>query len=191
MRPVLIISVILLATRLSAQPRMVVINAETKVPVRDVKIFTDNNQQICTDWDGRFLLPDSFSRINFQHPLYEQRYILKSELHGDSIFLLPKANALGEVIIWGERRFDNRMRDILKPSPQQVERDKLPQVIPAGPNILAIAAWLFDITFGKKIEARKQRKKALNEVRKKEAEYQQRWDALRDTTNVNLRLNNY
>ena len=161
---------------------MIVVDAETKVPVRDVKIHTNNNQQTTTAWDGHFALPDSFSRINFQHPHYEQRYILKSEIQGDTVWLLPKGNALGEVVIWGEHRFDNRMKSILKPSPQQIERDKLPKVIPAGPNILAIAAWLFDITFGKKIEARMQRKKALKEVRRKEAEAQQKWDMLRDTT---------
>ena len=55
---------------------------------------------------------------------------------------------------------------------------------PSNRYILAIAAWLFDITFGKKIEARKKRKQALEEVRRKEAEVQQKWDMLRDTTAV-------
>ena len=66
--------------------------------------------------------------------------MLSSELKGDTIFLIPNVNALREVVIYGERRFDKRMAQMLKPSPQQLERDKLPQVIPAGPNVLAIAA---------------------------------------------------
>ena len=104
--------------------RTVLIVADTKVPVRNVQVFSNDNQQMRTAWNGRFTLSDSFSRINLRHPHYEQRYLLKSELHGDTIYLLPKANALGEVVIWGERRFDNRMKDILKPSPQQIERHK-------------------------------------------------------------------
>ena len=186
-RAVITLNLLLWTAGVSAQQQMIVVDAETKVAVRDVKIHTNNNQQTTTAWDGRFALPDSFSRINFQHPRYEQRYILKSELRSDTVWLLPKGNGLSEVVVWGERRFDRRMNEILKPSPQQKERDNLPQVMPAGPNILAIAAWLFDITFGKKIEARKKRKQALEEVRRKEAEVQQKWDMLRDTTAVHLK----
>ena len=63
-------------------------------------------------------------------------------------------------------------------TPQQQERDKLPQVIPAGPNVLAIAAWLYENLYGKKREKRLARKKALEKVRKQEAELQERWDSL-------------
>ena len=180
-----VVSILLLLvgmTELSAQRKMIVVNVETKVPVRDVQVFTDNGQNTQTAWDGSFVLPDSFSRVNFRHPKYEERYILKSELHGDTVWLLPNQNALGEVIIWGQRRADERMSNILKPSPQQLERDKMPKVIPAGPNILALAGWLFNITVGKSLEKRSQRKKALKEVRRKEEEYQRKWDMLRDTT---------
>ena len=169
-------------TELSAQRRMIVVNAETKVPVRDVQVFTDNGQNTQTAWDGTFALPDSFSRISFRHPQYDQRFILKSELHSDTVWLLPNQNALGEVIIWGQRRSDERMRNILKPSPQQELLAKMPKAIPQGLNVLALAGWLFDNTIGKSLTKRSQRKKALKEVRKKEEEYQRKWDMLRDTT---------
>ena len=151
---------------------------ESRVPLRDVLVYTDNNQNTKTIWDGTFSLKEGFDRISFSHPLYEKRYVLKSELKGDTIFLLPKMNTLREVVIYGERRFDKRMADMIKPSPQQVERDKLPQVIPAGPDVLALALWIFENTLGKKIEKRKHRKNELKKVRQKEAEYQQRWDSL-------------
>jgi hypothetical protein len=51
-------------------------------------------------------------------------------------------------------------------------------VIPAGPNVLAIAAWLYENLYGKKREKRLARKKALNEVRKQENALQERWDSL-------------
>ena len=151
---------------------------ESRVPLRDVLVYTDNNQNTKTIWDGTFSLKEGFDRISFSHPLYEKRYVLKSELKGDTIFLLPKRNTLREVVIYGERRFDKRMAEMIKPSPQQVERDKLPKVIPPGPDVLAIALWIFENTLGKKIEKRKHRKNELKKVRQKEAEYQQRWDSL-------------
>lgn len=129
------------------------------VPVRDVRISTDGGQEIRTSWDGLFALPDSFRRLDFHHPDFERRYVLSSELKGDTIFLIPNVNALREVVIYGERRFDKRIAQMLKPSPQQLERDKLPQVIPAGPNVLAIAAWLYENLYGKKREKRLARKK--------------------------------
>ena len=161
-----------------AQRQMVVVNVESKVPVRDVRISADSGQEMLTTWDGLFALPDSFQRLDFHHPDFERRYVLRSEIKGDTIFLIPNINALREVVIYGERRFDKRIAQMLRPSPQQQERDKLPQVIPAGPNVLAIAAWLYDVIYGKKREKRLARKKALNEVRKQEAELQERWDSL-------------
>ena len=169
---------LLLPSVVLARRQMVVVNVESKVPVRDVRISTDGGQEIRTSWDGLFALPDSFRRLDFHHPDFERRYVLSSELKGDTIFLIPNVNALREVVIYGERRFDKRMAQMLKPSPQQLERDKLPQVIPAGPNVLAIAAWLYENLYGKKREKRLARKKALEKVRKQEAELQERWDSL-------------
>ena len=169
---------LLLPSAVLAQRRMVVVNVESKVPVRDVRISADGGQEMRTSWDGLFALPDSFRRLDFHHPDFERRYVLRGELKGDTIFLIPNMNALREVVIYGERRFDKRMAQMLKPSPQQQERDKLPQVIPAGPNVLAIAAWLYENLYGKKREKRLARKKALNEVRKQEATLQERWDSL-------------
>ena len=172
-------------TSLSAQYRMVVVDADLKVPVRDVQVYTPEGSHQHTAWDGTFEVPDSFSRINFRHPHFEQRYILKSELRGDTVWLLPVTNVLGEVVIWGRRRFDERMKNILKPSPQQIERDKLPQAIPAGPDVLALAGWLFDKTVGKALEKRSRRKKAQKALREKEAEYERKWDMLKDTAQIN------
>ena len=169
---------LLLPSVVLARRQMVVVNVESKVPVRDVRISADGGLEMRTSWDGLFALPDSFRRLDFHHPDFERRYVLSSELKGDTIFLIPNVNALREVVIYGERRFDKRMAQMLKPSPQQLERDKLQQVIPAGPNVLAIAAWLYDVIYGKKREKRLARKKALEKVRKQEAELQERWDSL-------------
>ena len=174
----LLIGLLLIASTCVEAQQFIVADMESRVPLRDVLVYTDNNQNTKTIWDGTFSLKEGFDRISFSHPLYEKRYVLKSELKGDTIFLLPKMNTLREVVIYGERRFDKRMAEIMKPSPQQVERDKLPQVIPAGPDVLALASWIFENTIGKKIEKRKRRKNEQEIIRQKEAEYQQRWDSL-------------
>ena len=172
--------VLLLITSASAgAQQFVVADMESRVPLRDVLVHTDDNQDTRTIWDGTFSLKEGFNRISLSHPLYEKRYVLKSEMKRDTIFLLPKMNTLREVVIYGERRFDKRIAEMMRPSPQQVERDKLPKVVPAGPDVLALALWLYDITIGKKAEKRARRKKALQEIRKKEEEYEQKWDSLK------------
>lgn len=164
---------------IAAQRRMIVVDAETKVPVRDVQVYTPEGMDTLTAWDGTFAVPDSFSHLTFRHPHFEQRYILSSELQGDTVWLLPVSNALGEVIIWGRRRFDERMANILKPSAEQALLDQLPQAVPAGPNVLALAGWLYEKTIGKILAKRSRSKKHQKAMREKEEEYQRKWDMLK------------
>ena len=89
----------LLPSVVFAQRQMVVVNVESKVPVRDVRISADSGQEMLTTWDGLFALPDSFQRLDFHHPDFERRYVLRSEIKGDTIFLIPNINALREVVI--------------------------------------------------------------------------------------------
>lgn len=178
MRNFLILS--LLATSAGAEAQQfVVADMESRVPIRDVLIHTNDNQDTKSCWDGTFSLHEGFDKIMFSHLNYEKRYVLKSELKGDTIWLMPRMNALREVIIYGERRFDNRMEQMRKSGLDQSVDAQLARIkIPSGPNVLAIASWLFENTFGKNLEKRARRKRALKVVRQQEAEYQQRWDAL-------------
>jgi len=162
-----------------AQHRMVVVSTETKVPVRNVSVYTPEGLDTLTAWDGTFELPDSFSRISFRHPKYDLRHLLPSELHGDTIWLMPKMNTVGEVVIWGHRRFDERMSGFLKSSSQH-DRAQLPQAVPPGPDLIALFGWLGKATIGKKMQQRAQRKKAQKELREKEEAYQRQWDVLKE-----------
>lgn len=178
MRKLLILS--LLATSAGAEAqKFVVADMESRVPIRDVLIHTNDNQDTKSCWDGTFSLHEGFDKIMFSHLNYEKRYVLKSELKGDTIWLMPRMNALREVVIYGERRFDNRMEQMRKSGLDQSVDAQLARIkIPSGPNVLAIASWLFENTFGKNLEKRARRKRALKVVRQQEAEYQQRWEAL-------------
>lgn len=171
---VLVLSVV---ACVQAQRQLVVVNVESKVPIRDVRVNTDHGQETRTAWNGLFTVPDTFTRIDLAHPEYERRYVLRSELHSDTIFLIPNIHALREVVIYGERRFDKRMASMMRPSPE-AEKNRLPDIVPAGPDILALAMWLYDKTIGKKAEARSRRKQVLKEVHRREEVLQQRWDSL-------------
>jgi len=175
------IPMFLLASSVMAQRRLVVINVESKVPVRDVKVSTDDGQEVITSWDGCFAVSDSCHRLDFSHPDFEHRYVLNSELRSDTIFLIPNMNAIREVVVYGHRRFDERMAQMMQPSEEQRELAKLPKVIPSGPDVFAIASWLYGMTIGKNRAERSRRKKALQKVREKELELEQKWDSLKQS----------
>lgn len=178
LRRILIVSLLTASANTEAQ-QFVVADMESRVPIRDVLIHTNDNQDTKSNWDGTFSLKEGFSKILFSHLNYEKRYVLISELKGDTIWLMPRMNALREVVIYGERRFDKRMEQMRKSGLDQSVDAQLARIkIPSGPNVLAIASWLFENTFGKNLEKRARRKRALKVVRQQEAEYQQRWDEL-------------
>lgn len=178
-RTLYIICLQLLSSGLLAQRQMVVVNVESKVPIREVIVSADNGREMRTSWDGLFEVPDSFERIDFRHPDFEHRYMLTSELLGDTIFLIPNTNALREVVIYGERRFDKRMTSMMQSTPQQKLDAVLERIkIPTGFNPIGFALWIYDLTMRQKVEDSQRRKRALKDVRKQEADYEQMWNSL-------------
>lgn len=101
--------------------RVVVIDMETKVPLRDVCVKWGSGDCTSTIWDGSFLLDsvvteriDSVEVANgdsvlggmslrFSKPGYLARELRFSELT-DTVELLPSFNKLSEVVIWGKYR---------------------------------------------------------------------------------------
>lgn len=182
-RTLYIICLQLLSSGLLAQRQMVVVNVESKVPIREVIVSADNGREMRTSWDGLFEVPDSFERIDFRHPDFEHRYMLTSELLGDTIFLIPNTNALREVVIYGERRFDKRMTSMMQNTPQQKLDAVLERIkIPTGFNPIGFALWIYDLTMRQKVEDRQRRKRALKDVRKQEADYEQMWNSLENNS---------
>ena len=182
-RTLYIICLQLLSSGLLAQRQMVVVNVESKVPIREVIVSADNGLEMRTSWDGLFEVPDSFERIDFRHPDFEHRYMLTSEFLGDTIFLIPNTNALREVVIYGERRFDKRMTSMMQSTPQQKLDAVLERIkIPTGFNPIGFALWIYDLTMRQKVEDRQRRKRALKDVRKQEADYEQMWNSLENNS---------
>lgn len=186
-RTLYIICLQLLSSGLLAQRQMVVVNVESKVPIREVIVSADNGREMRTSWDGLFEVPDSFERVDFRHPDFEHRYMLTSELLGDTIFLIPNTNALREVVIYGERRFDKRMTSMMQSTPQQKLDAVLERIkIPTGFNPIGFALWIYDLTMRQKVEDRQRRKHALKDVRKQEADYEQMWNSLENNSDEAL-----
>ena len=177
MKLYLIIWLLLWGSEVFAQRKLVVASLESKAPQRDIKVRVDNGDEIVTPWNGEIEVPDSFKRITLSHPKFQHRYVLHDELKNDTIYLIPTLHAIDEVVVYGTDRSKQMMANIMRPAiPKEVP---LPQVVPAGPNVLAMLGWLFEKTVAPKIEANQRRKRALKVVRQKEQEYEAKWDALK------------
>ena len=81
-----------------AQRRVVVVDMDTNVPIRDVSVKIDSQKVVQTDYLGRIDVPVVFDSIAFSHVRYEHERLTMAELT-DTMFLLPKEHMLPEVKI--------------------------------------------------------------------------------------------
>ncbi|MBR6456511.1 MAG: hypothetical protein IKS72_06230 [Prevotella sp.] len=86
----------IVSVEMQAQRRLVVIDMDTNLPVRDVSVRIDSQKVKQTDYLGRIDIPIAFDSIAFSHMRYEYERITMAEL-GDTMFLLPKEHMLPEV----------------------------------------------------------------------------------------------
>lgn len=100
-RLLLSLSIFLWSATSYAQWSGVIVNMETGVPIRDVHIFTNYNKMVTTDYRGRYTLEEPFTSVTITHGKFLQLSLKREELR-DTIALLPSANSIGEVVIWGE-----------------------------------------------------------------------------------------
>lgn len=96
------IALLTFSSAITAHRKCIVIDASTRQPLRDVFVRCDNDSSIKTPWNGVVSLPDSFRTVSFCHPRFERRIIKQKELE-DSIFMLPSAQMLNEVVVYGKR----------------------------------------------------------------------------------------
>lgn len=153
----LVLLSIIVGSRCHAQKvsQFVVVNLENNTPIRDLLVYTDDGQETKTKWDGTFSLRETFKRVDFAHPNYEKRYMLREEIKGDTIGLIPNLFALGEVVIYGHRRNSPLMNSVKL---SKVDAQLL-QSQPTGFNILGLVAKGLDELWFKKTRHRKEMKK--------------------------------
>ncbi len=105
MKPFLITFVLLtvLCIPVHAQRQIIVMSYESQLPVRDVHIRIDTcKTPIITNYQGIAVLPDSFGIATFSNKNHLQAKFRSDEIT-DSVWLIPKAHTLDEVVVWGER----------------------------------------------------------------------------------------
>lgn len=147
----------LVSQEASAQRKGIVISAETKLPLRDVAIRWDNKDVVKSAWDGSFVIPVEFGRVNFCHPKYETRVLRHDEMP-DTIYMLPSSRMLSEVIIYGERRRRPDYTGI-----NSTDRKLIAANTAGGANLLGVLQLLAQPVINKI-----HRNKALKKARKKQ-----------------------
>lgn len=87
-----------------AQRQIIVMSYESQLPVRDVYIRIDTCQTpIITNYQGIAVIPDTFALATLSNKNHLQAKLRSDEI-ADSVWLIPKAHTLDEVVVWGERK---------------------------------------------------------------------------------------
>ena len=87
-----------------ASDTVVVVDLETGLPLRDVKLFTNTGTVCVSDYRGRIVLPDSsFQSATLTQPKYLSRVVERYEMT-DTMEMLPQSSSLGDVVVWGVDR---------------------------------------------------------------------------------------
>ena len=82
----------------------VIADAITHTPLRNVLIYTDNNQSVKTNWQGEFILSSrKFNRITITHSKYYTRQMEAQDFRQDTIMLIPKIHTLSDVVVIGHQ----------------------------------------------------------------------------------------
>lgn len=88
----------------NAQTHGVIADIETGLPIRDVKIYTNNNKVVMTNWLGEFNIYSNFQSVTVSHGKFMPITLKRDEMT-DTIYMLPKLHTLDEIIVWGKRPF--------------------------------------------------------------------------------------
>lgn len=78
------------------QRRIIVLDMDTRQPVKGVAVKADRHPIAETDLLGRVSVPVVFDSITFSHVRYEHERLLHAEV-SDTMYLLPKEHMLPEV----------------------------------------------------------------------------------------------
>ena len=136
-----------------AQKRFVVVDVETRVPIRGVNVQSGAHRADTTDWQGLITIPDSCRTLSLTHVKYESR-ILNVEEVTDTIFLISKLMGLNEVVVVGKGKGEDPLKALKKSMILDKTEMQLAAADPSrGFNILG----LFQSLFKRKKESKKER----------------------------------
>ena len=126
-----------------AQKRFVVVDVETRVPIRGVNVQSSTQLADTTDWQGLITVPDTCRTLSLTHVKYESR-ILNVEEVKDTIFLISKLMGLPEVTVFGKGNGEDPLNELKKRMRMNKTELELAAADPsAGFNILPLISKLF------------------------------------------------
>ena len=148
--------------------KLVVIDIETKVPMRGVIVSTKHGYRDTTNWRGICHVPAEFDTLTvFKHNYIPER-LIANELK-DTTALIPSGSAISEVTVWGKNNINQNVK-------KGIEDQPLP-----NPSNAAIS---YGFDFANLIDRRGRRdRKHLRNVRQKFQELDVTGDPIVDAYN--------
>ena len=151
----LIIFLLLFCCSLTAKSAdtLVVVDASTGVPIRNVIVYLDYTASVSTTYDGKFLLNHKhFDELKLRHPAYLERIMLPEEIVSDTIRMLPKTKVLSEVVVIGEKK--KKEFKLISPTDAQLLSNGSNQ----NGNLLGLIPVAYKLLFGEKHKTSQQEK---------------------------------
>jgi hypothetical protein len=125
------------------QRRLVVVDLETRVPIRGVNVASSAHRTDTTDWQGIITVPDSCRTLAFSHVNYESRILNVSEVR-DTVFLITKLMSLHEVVVYGKGKDEDKLKELRKRLRIDRTEAQLAAADPSrGGNLLSLIGMLF------------------------------------------------
>ena len=128
-----------LCVAVRGQRRLIVVDVETRVPIRGVNVMSSASHQAdTTDWQGFVAVPDTCRSLSFTHVKYESRLLNLDEVK-DTVFLISKLMGLPEVTVFGHGKGEDKLKELKKRLAISKEEAQLVAADPAaGFNILGL-----------------------------------------------------
>ena len=95
---------------LSAQRQLRVVDVETLVPVAGANVVS-KNRTAQTDSMGCITVSDTCRTLVLSHVNYESRMLNLEEVR-DTVFLISKLLNLKEVVVFGQKKRDDKLKDL-------------------------------------------------------------------------------
>ena len=128
-----------LCVAVRGQRRLIVVDVETRVPIRGVNVLSSASLQAdTTDWQGLVSVPDTCRSLSFSHVKYESRLLNLDEVK-DTVFLISKLMGLPEVTVFGHGKGEDKLKELKKRMRISKEEAQLAAADPAaGFNVLGL-----------------------------------------------------
>lgn len=164
-RLMMVCCIALSAVAAFGQRQFVVVDVETRTPIRGVNVTSSAHRADTTNYQGMIGVPDSCRTLSLTHVKYESRILNVDEVK-DTIFLISKLMGLPELTVFGHGKGDDRLKELRSHLRQSKTDAQLLAANPSGGvNIFGLLGYVGKKLFGerKKLSKKERFKKMLEE----------------------------